>query len=165
MVWLKGEPVTMVGRGRFLAVFYHESSPLANKTQQLGYTLWDAADFRVISRGSVACLSKGSSLSWVGFSNDLSLMVMDTDGMLSMLVTTGQDSSYETLVWEWAPILDTVGLRKSTDDCHWPVTVHNGKLVCIPLKGGNTYPDATRRPVTTTLGLRMPLAKSAISKK
>jgi len=164
MVWLKGEPVTMVGRGRFLAVFYHESSPLVDGTQQLGYTLWDATEFRVISRGTASCLSKGSSLSWVGFSNDYSLAVMDSDGMLSILITAGRDSNYETLIWEWAPVLDTVGLRKSVDDCHWPVTVHDGKLVCIPLKGGNTYPDATRRPVTSMLGLRMPLAKSVLSK-
>ena len=165
MVWLKGEPVTMVGRGRFLAVFYHESLPLANKTQQLGYTFWDVADFRIISRGSVSCLSKGSALSWVGFNNDLSLVIMDSDGMLSMLIATGQDNNNDTLFWEWAPVLDTVGLRKSSDDSHWPITVHDGKLVCIPLKGGNTYPDATRRPVTSTLGLRIPLAKSVLSKK
>ncbi len=155
----------MVGRGELLAVFYHEASPLADKTQQLGYTLWDAANFRVISRGSVSCLSKGSSLSWVGFSNDLSLMVMDTDGMLSMLITTGDGNGDGAYDWEWAPVLDTIGLRKSSDDFHWPITVHNGKLVCIPLKGGNTYPDANRRPVTTTLGLKMPLAKSVVSKK
>jgi chromosome transmission fidelity protein 4 len=67
--------------------------------------------------------------------------------------------------WEWAPVLDTVGLRKSKDDSHWPVTVYDGKLICIPLKGGIKYPDAARRPVTTTLGLRMPLAKSVIQKK
>jgi len=164
IICLKGEPVTMIGRGELLAVFYHESSPLADKTQQLGYTLWDAANFRVISRGSVSCLSKGSSLSWVGFSNDLSLMVMDTDGMLSMLITTGEGNGDGAYDWEWAPVLDTIGLRKSSDDFHWPVTVHNGKLVCIPLKGGNTYPDANRRPVTTTLGLKMPLAKSVVSK-
>ena len=155
----------MVGRGGMLAVFYHQSSPLADKTQQLGYTLWDAADFRVISRGSLSCLSKGSSLSWVGFSNDLSLMAMDTGGMMSMLTTTGEGNSDGIYIWEWTPVLDTIGLRKSSDDCHWPVTVHNGKLVCIPLKGGNTYPDANRRPVTTTLGLRIPLAKSVVSKK
>ena len=148
-----------------LAVFYHESAPLSNKTQQLGYTLWDVVDFRVVSRGSVSCLSKGSSLSWAGFSNDLSLMLMDSDGMLSILFTTGQGSSDGNYIWEWAPILDTVGLRKSSDDVHWPITVQNGKLVCIPLKGGNTYPDANRRPVTTLLGLKMPFAKSIVSKK
>jgi chromosome transmission fidelity protein 4 len=150
----------MVGRGRFLAVFYHESSPLEDGTQKLGYTLWDAAVFRVVSQGSVSCLSKGSGLTWVGFCNELSLFAMDSDGMLSMLVAAGDYGGPGAPLWEWIPVLDTVGLRKSKDDSHWPITVTSGKLVAIPLKGGKKYPDATRRPVTTTLGLRMPLSRS-----
>jgi hypothetical protein len=168
VVWLRGEPVTMVGRGRFLAVLYHSSVPRADGTQQLEYTLWDAPAFRVLSRGSVSCMSKGSSVAWIGFSNDLSLLVMDSDGMLSMLTSTGEqqgNSSPDLRMYEWVPVLDTIGLRKSVDDRHWPVTVYDGKLVCVPLKGGNTYPDATRRPVTTTLGLRMPLAVSVVTRK
>jgi chromosome transmission fidelity protein 4 len=152
----------MTGRSRFLAVFYHEATPLLQDgTQQLGYTLWDAAQFKVVSQGSVSCISKGSSLTWVGFSNDCSLMAMDSDGMLSMLVPCGDEGDN----WEWSPVLDTVGLRKSADDQFWPVTVYDGKLVCVPLKGGTTYPDAARRPVTSTLGLRMPLAKASVAKK
>jgi chromosome transmission fidelity protein 4 len=154
----------MVGRGRFVAVFFHDNLPHTNGTQQLAYTLWDAAAFRVVSHGPVSCLSNGSCLTWVGFSNDLSLFAMDSDGMISMLVSTG-DGPSDLRTYEWAPVLDTVGLRKSVDDLHWPMTVFDGKLVCVPLKGGNTYPDATRRPVTTTLGLRMPLAKSVIARK
>lgn len=165
VVWLKGEPVTMVGRGRFLAVVYHSSVPQTDGTQHLEYTLWDAPAFRVITQGSVSCLSKGSSVAWIGFSNDLSLLVMDSDGMLSMLTSTGEHSSPDLRMYEWVPVLDTIGLRKSLDDRHWPVTVYDGKLVCVPLKGGNTYPDATRRPVTTTLGLRMPLAMSVVTRK
>lgn len=164
LIWLKGDPVTMVGRGRFLAVFYHETSPLANKTQQLGYCLWDAKNLQMISRGSVSCVSTGSSISWVGFNNDFSLVVMDSDGMLSMLVATGPCDNAGTTFWEWVPVLDTIGLRKSTDDNYWPITLHNGTMVCIPLKGGMTYPDASRRPVTSTLGLRMPFARSILSK-
>jgi chromosome transmission fidelity protein 4 len=164
VIWLPGEPVTTIGRSRFLAVFYHESTPLADGTQQLGYTLYDAASFKILSKGSVSCISKGSSISWVGFSNDCSLMVMDTDGMLSMLIPTSAD--FENLPnFEWAPVLDTVGMRKSADDQFWPVTVYDGKLVCVPLKGGNQYPDAARRPVTATLGMRMPLARSSVIKK
>ena len=150
----------MTGRSRFLAVFYHMAAPLADGTQQLGYTLWDAASFKVVSQGPVSCMSKGASLTWVGFSNDCSLMAMDSDGMLSMLVSCGGDNQ-----WEWSPVLDTVGLTKSAEDQFWPVTVYDGKLVCVPLKGGNTYPDAARRPVTSTLGLRIPLAKASIAKK
>jgi len=154
LVWLKGDPVTMAGRGRFLAVVYHDASPLADGTQQLAYTLWDASNFDVISQGPVSCLSKGASLTWLGFSNDSSLMAMDSEGMLSMLSQAG------TASWEWVPVLDTIGLRKSMDDQFWPITVFDGKMVCVPLKGGNTYPDAARRPVTSTLGLRLPLAGS-----
>jgi hypothetical protein len=155
VVWLKGEPVTMVGRGRFMAVFYHDATPLADGTQQLAYTLWDATNFEVLSEGPVSCLSKSTSLAWVGFSNDSSLMAMDSDGILSMLVQTGSSK------WEWVPVLDTIGLRKSMDDKFWPITVYDGKMVCVPLKGGNTFPDAARRPVTSTLGLRLPLAASS----
>ena len=56
------------------------------------------------------------------------------------------------------PMLDTVGLRKSMSDVFWPVEVHGGKLVCAPLKGEQEYPDAARRPVTTTLVLRVPMS-------
>eukprot|EP00980_Cylindrotheca_fusiformis_P012374 scaffold3036_cov117-Cylindrotheca_fusiformis.AAC.13 len=157
VVWLDGEPVTMVGRSQFLAVFYHKSYPLADKTQQLGYTLWDTASFTVVSKGSVSCLSAGATLTWAGFSNDCSLVAADSDGMFSMLVPCAQSGA----AWEWAPILDTVGLRKSADDLFWPVSVYDGKIIVVPLKGGNTYPDASRRPVTTTLSLRMPLANSS----
>ena len=152
----------MAGRSRFLAVFYHEADPLQDKTQRLGYTLWDASNFKIVSEGSVSCISKGATLTWVGFSNDCSLLAMDSDGMLSMLVSCGSEDS---AVWGWSPVLDTVGLRKSADDQFWPVTVFDGKLVCVPLKGGNAYPDAGRRPVTSTLGLRIPLAKASIPKK
>merc|ERR1711935_761767 len=62
--------------------------------------------------------------------------------------------------WQWVPILDTLGLRKSTEDPFWPINVQDGKLVCVPLKGRSAFPDAVRRPITTTLGLRMPLATS-----
>jgi Minichromosome loss protein, Mcl1, middle region len=156
--WLKSDPVTMAGRGRFMAVVYHDNLPLEDGTQRLGYQLWDAPSCEVLSDGPLSCLNKGASLTWLGFSNDMSLMAMDSDGMLSMLVQTGSNR------WEWVPILDTMGLRKSMDDQFWPITVFDGKMVCVPLKGGNLYPDAARKPVTSTLGLRLPLAASNIGK-
>jgi len=164
VLWLKGEPITMVGRSQFLAVFYHESSPLLDGTQKIGFTLYDATTAREITSGSTSCISAGSSLSWAGFSNDCSLMAMDNDGMLSMLVGVPCDDGTDKFSWEWSPMLDTVGHRKSKDDNFWPVTIQDGKFVCVPLKGGNEHPDAARRPVTTTLSLRMPLARTTIEK-
>ena len=51
---------------------------------------------------------------------------------LSMLVST--DPSSDRIVkatWKWLPMLDTLGLRMSSEDTHWPVTVYDRKLVCV----------------------------------
>ena len=93
-------------------------------------------------------------------------MSLDTDGMMSMLAPTTNNVSPSTgNSFEWFPMLDTLGLKKSDDDVFWPITVLDGKLVCVPLKGGNEHPDATRRPVTTTLSFRMPLARGTSTKR
>ena len=55
-------------------------------------------------------------------------------------------------------MLDTLGLKKSREDYFWPVSIQNGKLICVPLKGVR-HPDATRRPLTTSFSMRMPLAR------
>lgn len=100
-------------------------------------------------------------------------MAMDSDGMISILAATSlataepeesNDSYLQSNSWEWMPLLDTVGLRKSSEDSFWPITVFDGKLVCIPLKGGKQFPDAVRRPTTATIGMRMPLARSSVGK-
>lgn len=171
ILWLPGNPVSIVGRGRFLAVFYHESMPLTDGTQKLGYMLYDAVGSKTICKGPVCCITAGSSLSWAGFSNDCSLMTMDSDGMLSMLLATSLpsdengDSQVQPTSWEWSPLLDTVGLRKSSEDNFWPITVFEGKLVCIPLKGGKQFPDAARRPTTAVIGMKMPFARSTLAKR
>lgn len=169
VLWLKGDPVAVVGRSRFLAVIYHETMPLPDGTQKLGFTLFDALAGRVVTSGSLSCISSRSSLSWAGFSNDCSLLVMDSDGMLSMLVgmecpdvDKTAPGNVTTYSWDWSPVLDTIGFRKSVDDTFWPVTSQDGKLVCVPLRGGNDHPDASRRPVTTTLSFRMPFARGGL---
>jgi chromosome transmission fidelity protein 4 len=163
VIWLPGEPVSMVGRGRFLAVFYHEAPPMMDETQKLGFMLLDVMAARTVTKGSASCISSGSSLAWAGLTNECTLVAMDSDGMLSMLASSGVEEGSVNTSWEWVPALDTVGLRKSFDDSYWPVTVYDGKLVCVPLKGGVKHPDAARRPVTTTLGLRLPLARGTLS--
>lgn len=154
-----------MGRGRFVAVFYHEGNPLLDGTQKLGYALFDASSNSTIASGSLSAISSASQLQWAGFSNECSLVVMDSDGMVSMLVGTTLNEEAGTYSWEWSPMLDTVGLRKSADDKFWPIGIQDGKLICVPLKGGNDYPDAARRPVTTTLPFRMPFARCALEKR
>lgn len=160
ILWLDGAPVTMVGRSRFLAVFYHQGEPSRDGSQNLGYMLLDAMSNRVVVKGVASCVGEGATLAWVGFNNDGCLLAMDSDGLVSMLVSTSDDNE----TWAWMPMLDTLGLRKSSDDSFWPVTIYDGKLVCVPLKGGRKHPDAARRPVTTALSLRLPFARGPLTK-
>ena len=161
VIWLKGDLVTVVGRGRFLAIIYHEANPLMDGTQKLGYALYDGVNSRLIVEGSVSAISPGSSLMWAGFANDLSLCIMDQDGMVSMLVASkmgGLDSSHFN--YKWVPMLDTLGFKKSREDHFWPVSIQDAKFICVPLKGVK-HPDATRRPLTTSFTMRVPLARGA----
>jgi len=159
--WIRGKPVTLIGRDDFIGVIYHESNPLMDGTQKLGYTMYAGLTGNEISSGSVAGMSAGSSLTWAGFSNDDCLCVVDNDGMMSMLISDGLDDTSMNvgMNWTWLPMLDMVGLKKSSGDTFWPISIQDGKLICAPLKGGVQYPDASRRPITTLLPLRIPLAK------
>jgi hypothetical protein len=158
MIWLSGEPVTIVGRDRFVSVFYHRSAtPMQDGTQLLGYTIFDGIKGTVVASGEVSAMSPGASLTWAGFTEVNALSMMDSEGMLSMLARQSPTDSGNNH-GSWVPMLDTVGHKKSSHDTYWPVEVHGGKLVCVLLRSGKEYPDAARRPVTTTLSLRMPLA-------
>jgi len=159
IIWLKGAPVTMTGLGRSVAVFYHECNPLMDGTQKLGYSFYDGVTGKEIASGSVAAMSPKASLTWVGFSTDDSLCVMDSDGMLSTLVPMKPDGLARDISWVWVPMLDTLGLKKSSADTFWPISVQDAKLICVPLRGDMQHPDPMRRPVTAALPLRMPLAR------
>jgi chromosome transmission fidelity protein 4 len=167
ILWLDGQPITIVGRARFVAVFYHQGEPCRDGTQNVGYKLIDVMTTRVLGSGVTTCISNGGTLSWAGFNNEGSLLVMDSEGMVSMLVMSyncmSMESNESRGEWVWIPVLDTLGLRKTSDDSYWPVTVYDGKLICVPLKGKVKYPEATRRPVTAALSLKLPLARSPLA--
>jgi Minichromosome loss protein, Mcl1, middle region len=140
-----------------VVVIFHQGQPLPDGSQCLGYMLVDILGNDIVSKGPLSCLSQKSSLTWIGLSNAMSVMAMDSNGIVSMLVKCKSN-------YEWMPMMDTMGLRKSRSDSFWPLTVYDGKVVCVPLKGGSTYPDAARRLVTSELGLRIPLAKAMVTK-
>ncbi len=156
--------MTVVGRDRFVAVFYHRSdAPMRDGTQLLGYSIFDGLTGATVACGDVSALSPGASLTWAGFNEKCALSIMDSVGMFSMLARYPSSSNSNN--GNWMPMLDTVGLRKSASDTYWPVSIHGGKLVCVPLRGGREHPDAARRPVPTTLSLRIPLATSLTAKR
>ena len=119
----------------------------------MAYMVFDCVTKTEVSTGAVSGMSTRASLAWAGFSDDFSLIVMDTEGMVSML---GQ-----SIGWQWMPVLDTNTKKKNKEDNFWPVAVKDGKLVVVPLKGGNEYPEALgARPIAAVLPFRVPLARA-----
>lgn len=159
IIWLKGDPVTLVGRGRLCAAIYHEGNPFVDGTQRLGYSLYDGVNGKLIVEGSVSAISPRSSLAWAGFNSDMSFCVMDDEGMISMLVASRIEGIVDNS-YRWTPVLDTLGLKKSSEDEFWPVALQEGKFICVPLKGMK-HPDPLRRPLTTSFPLRLPLARGS----
>jgi hypothetical protein len=136
---------------------------MSDGTQLLGYSIFDGLTGATVAGGDVSALSPGAMLQWVGFNEKCALSIMDSEGMFSMLAR--YPSSSNSSNGNWMPLLDTVGHKKSTSDTYWPVEIHGGKLVCVLLRGGKEYPDAARRPVTTSLSLRIPMATSLTVKR
>lgn len=73
MFCLEGDPVTIVGRGRFLCMIYHRTSPdPVSGTQRLGYTLMNVTTKETLTTGPLSSVSApGSGLAWVGIGEDL----------------------------------------------------------------------------------------------
>lgn len=169
VLWIPGEPVTVVGRDRLVAVFHHRcSAPMHDGTQMLGFAIFDGLTGATVASGEVSALGAGASLAWAGFSDKCALSVMDGDGTLSMLArypSNGEGGGPgPSGGGNWMPMLDTAGLRRTASDAFWPVEVHGGRLVCVPLRDGRDHPDPARRPVTTTLNLRIPMATGSMVK-
>lgn len=158
VLWTDGPVVTAVGRGRFLAVVYHDGDVEMDGTQRLAYTIYDVSDGATVAGRGKVPLSKTSRLFWAGWSDGASLVVMDTGEMVSMLVPAGETK------YCWAPMLDILGMKKSASDRFWPISVIGGKFVCVPLKGGQENPDAVNRPITSCLKFRMPIGQGAVPK-
>lgn len=105
-----------------------------------------------IAAGAVTAISSKASLAWAGLSEDFSLIVMDSEGMVSMLGSN--------VGWQWSPILDTNTKKKDKEDNFWPTSVKEGKLIVVPLKG-DEYPEVkATRPITSVLPFRMPLGRT-----
>ena len=145
VTWLPCDAVTMCGRGRWCTVFYLVADPIRESAQQcLGYVLLDMSSFTTVSTGRYA----PGSLTWAGVGEDGVTYAMDQEGVLSALHGTSG---------HWCPVLDTSAVGKNNKH-YWPVTIAGARLLCVPLAPHESYPNPTRRPTTTSLPLKIPLA-------
>ncbi len=108
-----------------------------------------------MAKGPLA-LTPGSSLTWLGFSEELMLCCVDSSGVLSGLTPS--------FGWHWQPMLDTKAVsghrNRNKGDTYWPVAVIGGKFMCVVLKGGEQYPSVYPQPILTEVVLKAPVAQS-----
>ncbi|GAA5937684.1 hypothetical protein JCM3775_002099 [Rhodotorula graminis] len=148
-VWNVGEEVVALAAARDWAVIVHRASGGA---AGLEYALVDTDTFEFVQQGKVP-LVHGTSLAWIGFSNDGIPVMYDSAGMLSIL-----DRSRRPRQARWVPALDTQSLarREGKQEAYWPVGVTEQQLHVVILKGGEQHPHFPT-PLLQELDLQFPL--------
>jgi len=166
---LKGNVVAMVGDGVKLAVFYHQGIPVAGRPtlalDMFSVTENSATKIQCSLQGMAVPLSRGSTLTWVGFdATEGCLTAMDSQGVLRSLyrahcnigtaTTTTDDCTY----YSWSPVLEVERIKKRFDHTYWPVAVKGSRLLYV-LLSGQSKPAIFPQPVIATIHYRLPVVE------
>ncbi|PSC69197.1 WD repeat and HMG-box DNA-binding 1 isoform B [Micractinium conductrix] len=146
---LPGQPVTLAARGHQLAAVWHGAAPTPAGDQCLHYSLYDVAEQRQLHAGPLP-LSPGSTLSWVGFSEEGLLAAYDSEQELRVRSPDFGGS--------WVTLFSAAAERKSTEQ-YWLVGLSAKELQCIVCANTSepAVPSGNARPVVTVVPLRPPV--------
>ncbi|XP_015762017.1 PREDICTED: WD repeat and HMG-box DNA-binding protein 1-like [Acropora digitifera] len=152
---LPGPVVCTSGRDCQLMVVYHLDNPIPGE-QALAAKFLDLRE-NIITEERVT-LSEKSTLSWVGFTENLTPVTVDSAGVVRML-----SRSFGSSIW--SPVCMTKSNMKNKSDNYWVVGLDekNQQIRCIYCKG-SSYPPTLPRPVLVLLPLQLPLCEMATEK-
>ncbi|XP_067018365.1 WD repeat and HMG-box DNA-binding protein 1-like [Acropora muricata] len=152
---LPGPVVCTSGRDCQLMVVYHLDNPIPGE-QALAAKFLDLRE-NIITEERVT-LSEKSTLSWVGFTENLTPVTVDSAGVVRML-----SRSFGSSIW--SPVCMTKSNMKNKSDNYWVVGLDekNQQIRCIYCKG-SSYPPTLPRPVLVLLPLQLPLCEIATEK-
>ena len=74
---LAGPPVAMAAKGNLLAVVWHSAPPALPENQSLMFAVYDANHRLLLHEGALP-ITNGSTLTWLGFSDEGLLSTFDT---------------------------------------------------------------------------------------
>ncbi|XP_048577414.1 WD repeat and HMG-box DNA-binding protein 1 isoform X2 [Nematostella vectensis] len=153
---LPGPVVAMSGHLNQLVLTYHAGNPLPDE-QALGVKVLDLAAGRQTVNDQRLTISKKSTLSWIGFSEEGTPTTADSMGVVRMLNRSFGNT--------WVPVLETKGQLKSKSDNYWVLGMEERtqQLRCV-LCRGSSYPPTLPRPVLVLLPLKIPLCEMATDK-
>ncbi|KAG8966448.1 hypothetical protein FRC03_011986 [Tulasnella sp. 419] len=152
-IWnVGGELVTMAAGSEWLFAIHREGGTSLDGCQNLRYTLVAFDSFDVIQTGYLP-LPKGSTLSWIGISDEGAPAIYDSNGLLSVM-----DRFRRPTQGRWVPVLDTnsIDRKSSREESYWAVGLSSTEFTCVILKGGEKVPGFPR-PMVQELPIHMPL--------
>ncbi|XP_077215242.1 transducin family protein / WD-40 repeat family protein [Tasmannia lanceolata] len=148
---LDGPVVTAAGSKDQLAIVTHASDCLPSGDQMLEFKVLNIYNGTQPIKGHLP-LTPGSTLTWLGFTEEGQLSSYDSKGVLR--VFTYQYGGC------WLPLFSAGKERKSEEESYWIVGLNATKLFCIVCKSPDLYPLVMPKPVLTLLSLSFPLASS-----
>jgi chromosome transmission fidelity protein 4 len=152
---LPGAPVALAARGHQLAAVWHGGPPTAAGDQCLHYALFDVAEQRQAHSGPLP-LSPGSTLAWLGFTEEGLLAANDSAGELRL--------RSELFGGAWVTAFSAAAERKATEQ-YWVVGLSARELQAIVCANSPepAVPSGNQRPVVTAVPLRPPVVAQDVA--
>ncbi|KAJ3291183.1 hypothetical protein HK104_006291 [Borealophlyctis nickersoniae] len=145
---LPGPIVTMAAQGDLLMIVYHAGG-VYHGDQRLEYLLQNAETQETIREHKVP-LSPGSTLQWVGISESGIPSILDSAGVLQLLLPHSK--------FKWVTVLDTKVARGQKQESYWPVELTDKQLMCVTCKGTEKYPGFPT-PIINEVAFQVPFVQ------
>ncbi|KAK4508951.1 GS catalytic domain-containing protein [Mucor velutinosus] len=150
------ENVVSVAAMTDLALLVHSAGPAFGHQQNLNFMLLNTETNEVLQKDKVQ-LTTDSELNWIGFSETNQAATFDSAGILRLLYH--QRRPFQS---RWVPVFDSKAYAAANQrtETYWPVGVLRDRLMCVVLRGANTYPFFPRPPVKD-IPLQLPLLEQS----
>ncbi|CAH0390384.1 unnamed protein product [Bemisia tabaci] len=149
IISIPGPTICMAGHGRKLVVVYHGGTPIPDD-QALSYIVYDTDRLYSSSLSQPLPIAPKSELRWLGFTDEGSVCITDSSGMLRILVNRTT----------WQPICNVDAQTKNKLDHYFVLGVSetSRKIRCLLCKGA-IYPRTTPKPIVTEISWQIPLCE------
>ena len=137
---IPGPVVALAANESWLALIYHEAGPVLDGngscSQKLAFHLYDVSSENQIASGPL-CLSPGSELEWVGFSEEGIFTTCDNQGCIR--------GYFESYGGSWVPLFSSKDSRKAETEHHYIVGLSQKEVFCVITKSANHFPQVRGR--------------------
>lgn len=154
LISLPGAPVALATHGSYLAVSHHAGAPTSAGDQCISVTVLDLLSERPVFERAPLALSPGSTLTWMGFSEEGMLATYDSEGVLRVRSPEYGGS--------WLPVFVAAAERKGAEH-FWvfSLSMRSKEVQCIVCAHSPEpiVPSGSARPVVTAAPMKVPVVR------